>query len=113
MKLLRYGPKGKEKPGLLDANGKIRDLSKHVDDVAGKVLSPASLKKLAKLDPAKLPAVRGNRRVGDPAILISDPSRAQTEIGFKAHHSDLENIIRTSWAWHRLAHPFKTSDLSE
>ena len=61
MKLLRYGPKGKEKPGLLDANGKIRDLSKHVDDISGKVLSPASLKKLAKLDPAKLPAVRGNR----------------------------------------------------
>ena len=64
MKLLRYGPKGKEKPGLLDANGKIRDLSKHVDDIAGKVLSPASLKKLAKLDPAKLPAVRGNPRIG-------------------------------------------------
>ncbi len=64
MKLLRYGPKGKEKPGLLDANGKIRDLSKHVDDISGKVLSPASLKKLAKLDPAKLPAVRGNPRIG-------------------------------------------------
>ncbi len=64
MKLVRYGPKGKEKPGLIDSNGKLRDLSKQVDDSGGKTLSPASLKKLAKLDPARLPAVRSNPRIG-------------------------------------------------
>ena len=64
MKLLRYGPIGQEKPGLLDANGVIRDLSQHISDVAGDVLSPASLAKLAALDPASLPAVEGNPRIG-------------------------------------------------
>jgi ureidoglycolate lyase len=64
VKLVRFGPKGKEKPGLIDANGKLRDLSKQVDDISGAALSPASLKKLAKLNAAKLPAVKGNPRIG-------------------------------------------------
>ena len=64
MKLLRYGKPGKEKPGLLDVAGRIRDLSGHIDDVAGAALSPASLKKLAKLDPDQLPLVKGNPRLG-------------------------------------------------
>lgn len=64
MKLLRYGKPGKEKPGLLDEKGRIRDLSGHVDDIAGAVLLPASLKKLSKLDPADLPLVKGNPRLG-------------------------------------------------
>jgi 2,4-diketo-3-deoxy-L-fuconate hydrolase len=51
MKLLRYGPRGAEKPGLLDAEGKIRDLSGHIADITGAELSPASLKKLAAIDP--------------------------------------------------------------
>ena len=55
MKLLRYGPKGAEKPGLLDADGKIRDLSGHVSDITGAQLSPASLKALAAIDPTTLP----------------------------------------------------------
>ncbi|RYF98251.1 MAG: FAA hydrolase family protein, partial [Caulobacteraceae bacterium] len=59
MKLLRYGPKGAEKPGLLDANGQVRDLSAHVDDIGGKALSPASLQRLAALDPTTLPLVPG------------------------------------------------------
>lgn len=59
MKLLRYGPKGQEKPGLLDAGGKVRDLSGVIADVAGAALSPASLAKLAALDPASLPLVAG------------------------------------------------------
>ena len=59
MKLLRYGPKGAEKPGLLDANGQVRDLSGHVADVGGTALSPESLKRLAALDPASLPLVPG------------------------------------------------------
>ncbi|HVT49984.1 MAG TPA: fumarylacetoacetate hydrolase family protein [Dongiaceae bacterium] len=64
MKLVRYGAKGKEKPGLIDSNGKIRDLSKQVDDIGGATLSPASLKKLAKINAAKLPLVKGNPRIG-------------------------------------------------
>ena len=64
MKLLRYGKPGKEKPGLLDGAGRIRDLSGHIDDVAGVAISPASLKKLAKLKPEDLPLVKGNPRLG-------------------------------------------------
>ena len=59
MKLLRYGPKGAEKPGLLDANGQVRDLSAHVADIGGAALSPDSLKRLAALDPTTLPLVSG------------------------------------------------------
>ncbi len=59
MKLLRYGPKGAEKPGLLDANGQVRDLSAHVPDIGGTALSPETLKRLAALDPASLPLVPG------------------------------------------------------
>ena len=64
MKLLRYGAKGAEKPGLLDADNRIRDLSGHVADIAGDVLTPAGLAALAQLDPASLPLVTGNPRIG-------------------------------------------------
>ncbi len=64
MKLLRYGKPGKERPGVLDADGKIRDLSEHVSDIAGAALAPNALKKLAKIDPASLPLVRGKPRLG-------------------------------------------------
>jgi 2-keto-4-pentenoate hydratase/2-oxohepta-3-ene-1,7-dioic acid hydratase in catechol pathway len=70
MKLLRYGPKGQEKPGLLDAAGKIRDLSAVVADINPETLAPASLEKLRKLDPASLPAVSGQPRLGVPLIQI-------------------------------------------
>ncbi|MBZ9677938.1 fumarylacetoacetate hydrolase family protein [Mesorhizobium sp. ES1-1] len=64
MKLLRYGEAGSERPGLLDADGTIRDLSAHVGDIAGTTLHPASLEMLAKLDPKSLPAVSGEPRIG-------------------------------------------------
>jgi ureidoglycolate lyase len=64
MKLLRYGPAGHEKPGMLDAGGAIRDLSGVIDDIAGKVLSPQGLAMLRALDPKSLPAVTGNPRLG-------------------------------------------------
>ena len=64
MKLLRYGPKGQEKPGLLDGEGGIRDLSGQVDDIAGEVLSDAGLDRLRALDPASLPLVEGSPRLG-------------------------------------------------
>ena len=64
MKLLRYGPQGAEKPGILDANGTIRDLSGVVADIDGAALSPAGLAKLAGIDPASLPLVAGSPRIG-------------------------------------------------
>ncbi|WP_103257429.1 fumarylacetoacetate hydrolase family protein [Tabrizicola aquatica] len=62
MKLLRYGPQGQEKPGLLDADGQIRDLSAHVPDIAGAVLT--DLDRLSQIDPASLPVVPGTPRLG-------------------------------------------------
>ena len=64
MKLVRYGKPGKEKPGIIDAEGKIRDLSGVVDDIDGAALSPKSLAKIAKLKLDKLPLVRGRPRLG-------------------------------------------------
>lgn len=64
MKLLRYGEKGSEKPGLLDEDKQIRDLSGHVADIAGQALGPESLARLAALDPRSLPLVEGQPRIG-------------------------------------------------
>jgi len=64
MKLLRYGNTGQERPGLLDTDGVIRDLSQHVSDISADTLSPDLLKKLAALDTATLPAVSGSPRLG-------------------------------------------------
>ena len=64
MKLVRYGAPGREKPGMIDKDGRIRDLSKVVPDISGAVLSPASLNKLRKLKPEKLPLVKGKPRIG-------------------------------------------------
>jgi 2-keto-4-pentenoate hydratase/2-oxohepta-3-ene-1,7-dioic acid hydratase in catechol pathway len=64
MKLLRYGPVGQEKPGLLDKTGQIRDLSGTIKDLTPDNLAPAALDKLRKLDPAGLPLVAGSPRIG-------------------------------------------------
>ncbi len=64
MKLLRHGAPGAEKPGLLDADGRIRDLSAHVDDIAGRWLTPEGLAEIAALDVSTLPLVDGNPRLG-------------------------------------------------
>ena len=64
MKLVRYGNEGQEKPGLLDTDGQLRDLSRHVADVNGPALSKDSLKMLYDIDPASLPAVSGAPRLG-------------------------------------------------
>ena len=71
MKLLRYGPAGREKPGLLDADGKIRDLSGQIADVDGQALTSETLGRLAKLDPATLPIVDGSPRLGCPVGSVS------------------------------------------
>ena len=64
MKLLRYGERGAEKPGLLDQDGNIRDLSGVISDVAGDALKDKSIAKLRDLDPTSLPLVEGNPRLG-------------------------------------------------
>ena len=64
MKLVRYGAAGREKPGIIDAEGRIRDLSAMVSDIDGDALSPKALTKLSKLKLDKLPAVRGTPRLG-------------------------------------------------
>ena len=64
MKLVRYGPAGKEKPGLIDADGKLRDLSRKIRDLDATTLAPATLKALAKLDTRRLPLVKGKPRFG-------------------------------------------------
>ncbi|EJF72496.1 MULTISPECIES: ureidoglycolate lyase [unclassified Pseudomonas] len=64
MKLLRYGEKGQERPALLDADGRLRDLSAHISDIAGDALLPHNLARLQELDPASLPLVPGNPRLG-------------------------------------------------
>ena len=71
MKLLRFGNPGQEKPGLLDAQGVIRDLSAHVTDITPEQLSPASLARLKAIDPTRLPAVSGPVRYGAPVAGVS------------------------------------------
>ena len=69
MKLLRFGPKGNEKPGLLDSQGTVRDLSGVLPDLTASALSPASLARLREIDPASLPAVAEPGRI---APIIAD-----------------------------------------
>jgi len=71
MKLCRYGNPGQEKPGMIDSDGKLRDLSKVVADIDGGALSPESLKKLAATKPDSLPLVIGDPRIGVPVNGIS------------------------------------------
>jgi 2,4-didehydro-3-deoxy-L-rhamnonate hydrolase len=66
MKLLRYGPKGAERPGLLDAEGAVRDLSTTVDDITPELLSAERLARLSAIDPKTLPRVAGSPRFGVP-----------------------------------------------
>jgi 2-keto-4-pentenoate hydratase/2-oxohepta-3-ene-1,7-dioic acid hydratase in catechol pathway len=66
MKLVRYGRVGSEKPGVIDADGKLRDLSRVVKDITPDVLSPAGLKRLRSVKLARLPVVGGRPRLGAP-----------------------------------------------
>jgi 2-keto-4-pentenoate hydratase/2-oxohepta-3-ene-1,7-dioic acid hydratase in catechol pathway len=72
MKLVRYGPAGREKPGLIDTDGQLRDLSRKVKDIDGTTLAPAELAKLRKLDPKKLQPVKGKQRLG---ACVATPSK--------------------------------------
>ena len=70
MKFVRYGPRGREKPGLIDDAGRLRDLSAHLVDVDAGMLAPASLSRLARLDPGRLQLVRGKPRLGCPVARV-------------------------------------------
>lgn len=70
MKLLRYGQKGEEKPGLVDAEGRIRDLCAHLTDISPATLAPPVLAALSRLDPLSLPLVEGTPRLGVPIASV-------------------------------------------
>ena len=70
MKLCRFGPAGAEKPGLVDASGKIRDLSGHITDIDGNVLSDAALATLRSIDATKLPEAPQGSRIGPPVANV-------------------------------------------
>jgi 2-keto-4-pentenoate hydratase/2-oxohepta-3-ene-1,7-dioic acid hydratase in catechol pathway len=91
MKLVRYGPPGKEKPGLIDKEGKLRDLSRKVKDIGGEALAPGSLAKLRKLDPAKLPLVKGKRRFG-PCV-ATPPKFVAIGLNYADHAKESGNPI--------------------
>ncbi|HVJ53392.1 MAG TPA: fumarylacetoacetate hydrolase family protein [Aliidongia sp.] len=93
MKLLRYGPAGQEKPGLVDADGKIRDLSGHVADIAGEALSPAGLAKLRALDPKSLKLVEGNPRLGPCVGII--PKLVAVGLNYYDHAAETGNPVPT------------------
>ena len=80
MKLVRYGAIGQEKPGLIDKSGQLRDLSAQVKDLDGEAFSPASLAKLAALDPASLPAVSGKPRIGSPVTGMPEIHRHRPQL---------------------------------
>ena len=70
MKLVRFGAVGQEKPGLVDADGKIRDLSAHVSEITGETLSPSRLAQLKALDPKSLPLAPDGARIGAPVANV-------------------------------------------
>jgi 2-keto-4-pentenoate hydratase/2-oxohepta-3-ene-1,7-dioic acid hydratase in catechol pathway len=70
MKLVRFGAQGAEKPGILDPEGRIRDLSGVVDDIGGETLGPECLARLKSLDLSSLPAVAGEPRIGVPVAVV-------------------------------------------
>ena len=82
MRLVRYGRPGKEKPGLIDDEGKLRDLSGVIDDIGAEQLSPQALRNLEKNAPASLPRVRGTPRYGVPV------ARVGKVIGIGLNYSD-------------------------
>lgn len=82
MKLVRYGDVGSERPGILDAEGRVRSLEGHVDDINGDALSPEVLARLAALDPASLPSVPEGTRLG-PCL-----ARPGKLIGIGLNYSD-------------------------
>jgi 2,4-didehydro-3-deoxy-L-rhamnonate hydrolase len=101
MKLVRYGKLGKEKPGLIDAEGKLRDLSAHVKDINGETLAPKVLAKLAKIKTDKLPLVKGKQRLG--SCVATPPKFVAIGLNFSDHAKEAgmaipkEPIVFSKW----------------
>ena len=91
MKLVRYGPPGREKPGLIDAEGKLRDLSRKVKDIGPDALAPVKLKELARLDPSRLPPVKGRPRLGPPVTGV--PKFVAIGLNYVDHAKESGNPI--------------------
>jgi ureidoglycolate lyase len=91
MKLLRYGPPGQEKPGILDRDGRIRDLSGAVSDIGPETLAPVSLDKLRKLDPGKLPAISGTPRIGPCVARV--PKLLCVGLNYRRHAEETNSPI--------------------
>jgi 2,4-diketo-3-deoxy-L-fuconate hydrolase len=91
MKLVRYGNPGKEKPGLIDAQGRLRDLSGVIDDITPAALAPAVLARLAKLKADKLPLVRGSKRFGPPVANV--PKFIAIGLNFFDHAAETGNPV--------------------
>lgn len=91
MKLVRFGEKGQEKPGLIDSTGKVRDLSSVIPDLAGAALSPASLNKIAAVDPASLPLAPEGARLGS---CVARPGNfVAVGLNFADHAAETNNPI--------------------
>ena len=93
MKFVRFGPSGAEKPGLLDAEGHIRDLSGHLDDVTGAALLPGDVARLALLDPSSLPRVSEGVRLGTPLAGIGKIMCIGRN--YREHAAELDNDLPT------------------
>ena len=93
MKLVRYGPPGKEKPGLIDDEGKLRDLSRKVKDIGATALAPGELAKLRKLDPKKLPLVKGRPRLG-PCV-ATPPKFIAIGVNYRPESERLSHYFHT------------------
>ena len=91
MKLLRVGPKGAEKPALLDPHGTLRDISAHVRDIDAAALAPSSLATLAALDPASLPAIEGSPRIG--ACVVRPVNFVCIGLNYADHAAETGNPI--------------------
>jgi 2-keto-4-pentenoate hydratase/2-oxohepta-3-ene-1,7-dioic acid hydratase in catechol pathway len=89
MKLLRYGPRGQEKPGLVDRQGRLRDLSGAIADLTPDQLSPASLERLRKLDPDTLPQVAGSPRIGPCVAKV--PKLVCVGLNYRDHADETKN----------------------
>jgi 2-keto-4-pentenoate hydratase/2-oxohepta-3-ene-1,7-dioic acid hydratase in catechol pathway len=91
MKLLRYGPPGQEKPGMLDKEGRIRDLSGAVPDIGPEQLAPGALANLRKIDPASLPVVAGTPRIGPCVARV--PKLLCVGLNYRDHAAESGNPI--------------------
>jgi 2,4-didehydro-3-deoxy-L-rhamnonate hydrolase len=93
MKLLRYGPSGEERPGILDSDGVIRDLSTVIRDIDADTLSPAGLAKLAAIDIRTLPTVEGAPRLGVPVAAV--PKFIAIGVNYRDHAIEANMAIPT------------------